>query len=167
MTTALETIVGVLKDGTKKERTFLAEEDPKPKQKHVKTCKVCKEPHSVWNCKGFKQMTVNNRWSVAKEDKVCFRSLSDGHRGEACFSSRVCRINECRSRYHQMLHEDPVLEVNTEEPSEADCSSASTSDPNNYYWNKNCTIFRVCCVENCPCLSDQCKKKNQSQCFSI
>ena len=29
-------------------------------------------------------MTVNERWNIAKEQKLCFRCLSDGHRGEAC-----------------------------------------------------------------------------------
>ena len=50
MTIASETIVGAIKDGPKRERTFLAE-DQSSKRKPVRKCKVCKRPHSLWNWK--------------------------------------------------------------------------------------------------------------------
>ena len=36
-----------LKMEPKGEKTLPAEEDPNPKKKHVKKCKVCKESHGV------------------------------------------------------------------------------------------------------------------------
>ncbi|XP_078360400.1 uncharacterized protein LOC144644752 [Oculina patagonica] len=68
----------------------------------------------MWNCENFKKMSVDMRWNVAKEQKLCFRCLSNGHRGEACSRSRVCGLNGCRSHHHRMLHEDPKKAENTE-----------------------------------------------------
>ena len=113
MTTASETITGVTKEGVKKERTFFTKEEGcSPKKKHVKKCKVCEQPHGLWSCERFKDMTVSDRWKVATNHKLCFRCLSDGHRGEACFKSRVCGITGCRSHHHRMLHENSAAEVN-------------------------------------------------------
>ena len=56
----------------------------------------------------FKKMTVPKRWEVATEHKLCFRCLADGHRGEACFRSRLFGLSGCRSAHHRMLHEDEV-----------------------------------------------------------
>ena len=96
-----------------RERTFLTEVDPEPKKKQGNKCKLCKGSHGMWNCENFK-MSVDMRWSVAKEQKLCFRCLSNGHHGEACSRSRVCGLNGCRSHHHWMLHEDPKKEEKTE-----------------------------------------------------
>ena len=113
LTTASETIAGVL-SGSKKERALFAKEDFDPKKKHSRKCKVCKESHNLWTCENFKKMTVNERWNIAKEQKLCLRCLSDGHRGEACLRSRVCGIKGCRSHHHRLLHEDPKKEEKAE-----------------------------------------------------
>jgi len=110
LTTASETIIGVLK----RERTFLAKIDPEPKKKQGNKCKLCKGSHGMWNCENFKKMSVDMRWNVAKEQKLCFRCLSNGHRGEACSRSRVCGLNGCGSHHHRMLHEDQKKEEKTE-----------------------------------------------------
>ena len=68
----------------------------------------------MWNCENFKKMSVNMRWNVAKERKLCFRCLSNGHRREACSRSRACGLNGCGSHHHRMLHEDPKKEEKTE-----------------------------------------------------
>ena len=122
LTTASETIAGVL-SGSKKERALFAKEDPDHKKKRAKKCKVCKESPGLWTCENFK-MSVDDRWNIAQEQKLCFRCLSDGHRGEACFRSRVCGINGCRSHHHYLLHEDPKKEENVEVAREADASRA-------------------------------------------
>ena len=127
MTTASETIAGVLKDGTKRERTFLTEEDHSFKKKPTRKCKLCKEQHGLWKCENFKEMTANERWNVATEQKLCLRCLSNGHRGESCFQSKSCGINGCRSHHHRMLHVDPGPRVSTEEQSREHPLNAPTS----------------------------------------
>ena len=126
MTAASETIAGVLKDGTKRERTFLTEEDHSFKKKPTKKCKLCREHHGLWKCENFKKMTANERWNVETEHKLCFRCLSDGHRGESCFRSKTCGINGCRSHHHRMLHVEPAPRVNSEEQLRVDPPNALT-----------------------------------------
>ena len=120
MTTASETIAGVLKDGTKRERTFLTDEDHSSRKKLTRKCELCKEHHGLWKCENFKKMTANDRWNLATEHKQCFKCLGDGHRGESCFRSKTCGINGCRSHHHRMLHEDPSPRMNMEEQSRVD-----------------------------------------------
>ena len=69
-------------------------------------------------------MSVDDRWNIAKEQKLCFRCLSDGHRREACFRSRVRGIKGCRFHHHRLLHKDPKKEDNAEAAKEADLSNA-------------------------------------------
>ena len=119
LTTASETISGVLKESPKKERnsptagsSFVTRNSTLDKKKPSQACKVCNGQHGIWSCESFKRMTVPKRWEVATGHKLCFRCLADGHRGEECFRSRVCGLNGCRSYHHRMLHEDPA-EVKT------------------------------------------------------
>ena len=87
LTTASETIAGVL-SGSKKERALFAKEDPDPKKKPSKKCKVCKESHGLWMCENFKKMPVDGRCNIAKEQKLCFRCLSDRHKGRSMFQEQ-------------------------------------------------------------------------------
>ena len=111
LTTASQTISGVLKESPKKERnsptagsSFVTRNSTLDKKKPSQACKVCNGQHGIWSL-SFKRMTVPERWEVATGHKLCFRFLADGHRGEECFRSRVCGLNECRSYHHRMLHE--------------------------------------------------------------
>lgn len=61
MTTTSETITRVLKDRTKRERTFLAKEDHNSEKKPARKCKVYKEPHGLLNCESSKKMTVSDK----------------------------------------------------------------------------------------------------------
>ena len=88
--------------------TFVTQEPSFIKKKPSWACEVCNGQHGVWASESFKKMTVPKRWEVATEHKLCFRCLADGHRGEACFRSRVFGLSGCRSAHHRMLHEDEV-----------------------------------------------------------
>ena len=134
LTTASETITGVLKESAKKERTtsagrtFVTQNDPEPKKRHGRNCKVCDEPHGLWACDSYKRMTVNHRWDVAKDHKLCFRCLGDGHRGESCGRSRVCGINGCKSSHQRMLHGDKVAGPGTRTRAQGNDSEKETAD---------------------------------------
>ena len=72
-------------------------------------------------------MSVDMRWNVAKEQKLCFRCLSNGHRGEPCSRSRVCGLNGRGSHHHWMLHEDPKKEEKTEAANRAGSREVDSS----------------------------------------
>ena len=119
LTTASETISGVLKETPKKERnspaagsSFVTRDSPLDKKKPSQACKVCNGQHGICSCESFKRMTVPKRWELATGHKLCFRCLANGHRGEEYFRSRVCGLNGCKSHHHRMLHEDQA-EVKT------------------------------------------------------
>ena len=52
---------------------------------------------------------------------MCFRCLSDGHRGDRCLWNKVCGINGCQSRHQHVARVETQAEVGVES------SSASTS----------------------------------------
>lgn len=61
MIVVFEIIVGVFKDGIKRERIFLIEEDYSFKKKFIKKFKLCREFYGLWKCENFKKMIVNER----------------------------------------------------------------------------------------------------------
>lgn len=60
MTAASETITSVLKDGIKRERTFLTEEDL-TQEKTYKEVQIVYRAHGLWKSENFKMMTANDR----------------------------------------------------------------------------------------------------------
>ena len=52
----------------------------------------------------FKQMEIQNRWASAKQNKLCFCCLGDGHLGRFCNHTRVCGIDNCKVVHHRLLH---------------------------------------------------------------
>ena len=134
LTTASETISGVLKEPFKKdkkipsvEQTFVTQDPLDHKKKSSRKCKVCKGQHGVWACESFLKMSVAKRWEVATGQKLCFRCLADGHRGEACLRSRVCGLNGCTSTHHRMLHEDKTDDKTSRNESAVGSDLSSTS----------------------------------------
>ena len=54
----------------------------------------------AWACPEFKQMDIQSRWDCAKQNKLCFRCLGDGHLGQFCNRTRVCGIDGCKEIHH-------------------------------------------------------------------
>ena len=80
--------------------------------------------HGIWNCNQFKQKTVRERWKVAKEKYLCFRCLSNEHRGKDCRRTRPCDVDGCQLTHHRLLHDTaqnrkpgPVLPDERADPS--------------------------------------------------
>ncbi|KAJ8954811.1 hypothetical protein NQ314_007014, partial [Rhamnusium bicolor] len=67
-------------------------------------CTICKQLHSVFQCSDFLKLTPRERYSLAKEKKLCLNCLSSIHRIADCKSTNVCSI--CRFRHHSLLHFD-------------------------------------------------------------
>ena len=72
----------------------------------VRGCRVCSKPHGAWVCPDFKQMDLQSRWDCAKQCKLCFRCLGDGHLGQYCNRTRVCGIDNCKELHHRLLHSE-------------------------------------------------------------
>ena len=72
-------------------------------------CESCgKFGHGVWECPKFiKELTVNQRWSLAKEKQLCFRCLGGSHFGKYCKREKECGVDGCKQIHHKLLHGTP------------------------------------------------------------
>ena len=55
-------------------------------------------------------MTVSERWNFAKQSRLCYRCLSEGHTGSKCTKSRCCGVDCCTKTHHRLLHGYPQTE---------------------------------------------------------
>ena len=67
-------------------------------------CDFCEGNHGIWTCPRFREESVEERWRVAKDKKLCFRCLSGNHQGKHCFRSRDCGVDGCNRSHHKLLH---------------------------------------------------------------
>ena len=51
-----------------------------------------------------KQADTDDRWQIAKDQALCFRCLSNTHKGSSCRRFRECGIDGCKSNHHRLLH---------------------------------------------------------------
>ena len=65
-------------------------------------CHLCQEKHDLKSCSIFKNMTTDQRWDVAKKNRLCFRCLRRNHRIGLCTTNERCSI--CNSKHHTLLH---------------------------------------------------------------
>ena len=72
-----------------------------------RSCVCCDNTgHRIWDCDNFiKELSVQQRWELAKEKRLCFRCLTGNHRGKDCRNTRVCGVDGCRSNHHKLLHQ--------------------------------------------------------------
>ena len=84
--------------------TFYGRADFGTERQQLRVCKVCGKSHGAWACPEFKQMDIQSRWDCAKQNKLCFRCLGDGHLGQFCNRTRVCGIDGCIEIHHRLLH---------------------------------------------------------------
>lgn len=54
--------------------------------------------------KHLRKPRVTQRWTIAKDLKLCFRCLRDNHFGSNCRSAARCSINNCMKTHNQWLH---------------------------------------------------------------
>ncbi|KAL0880723.1 hypothetical protein ABMA27_001938 [Loxostege sticticalis] len=88
-------------------RVFHLEEKTKPKTVKTGSCPICKEKHSIVNCKEMKKADSKGRWDLAKQHRLCYRCLRDWSKGHKC-PGKPCRIRGCEKTHHPLLHHDPA-----------------------------------------------------------
>ena len=65
------------------------------KEKTDAKCPIDSASHRIWNCEAFKNLTVDKRFKVAKEKKLCFCCLGSSHPAKDCPRRRKCGIDGC------------------------------------------------------------------------
>lgn len=111
-----------------------------PDQRSTYACCVCDLPHRVVDYSRYRSMNVADRWTLARQHRLCFCCLRSGHSGELCRSKQTCSINGCDRQHHSSLHKDEqrresaVAVVQTQQlavPNSVNSSAAvSTREPN-------------------------------------
>jgi hypothetical protein len=78
-----------------------------------RSCRICDGQHGVWRCPEFLQMTVSERWSLARNLRLCFKCLAVGHSRKSCGWQRGCDASGCTAGHHRLLHRDRRPETRT------------------------------------------------------
>ena len=67
-------------------------------------CEFCSLGHALWKCQEFGKESVEKRWSLAKDKRLCFNCL--GHHFSKSCKSKV-RCSNCKASHHTLLHRAP------------------------------------------------------------
>jgi hypothetical protein len=67
-------------------------------------CACCLEPHRLYQCNKFKDMSPNKRITLVREKRLCFNCLSPYHRVDSCRSKFVCQ--KCKRRHNTLMHHE-------------------------------------------------------------
>ncbi|CAG9103784.1 unnamed protein product [Plutella xylostella] len=86
----------------KTERTYAAENTHKEEEDG---CPMCKQAHKLPECTKFNEKTTDERWEIAKQNKMCFRCLRSTHRRFTC-KAKPCGVSGCNLRHHKLLHHE-------------------------------------------------------------
>ena len=73
----------------------------------VSYCYFCKKSgHESGNCYSAKKKSVQNRWEIVKDSKLCFNCLKPSNPGHNYRSCRQpsCTAEGCRMKHHRLLH---------------------------------------------------------------
>ncbi|XP_071944914.1 uncharacterized protein [Antedon mediterranea] len=79
----------------------------KPSESPFFTCVCCKKNHRLWECVKFRQLSINERWNIASQEKLCFKCLCK-HRAVDCKRVMSCGINGCKNDHNRLLHREKV-----------------------------------------------------------
>lgn len=68
------------------------------------TCGYCSQPHFIFQCDEFQQLSLADRYKAQREKELCSNCLFKGHPVNECRSKGSCRL--CMERHHTLLHYD-------------------------------------------------------------
>lgn len=91
----------------------------KTTSKNSKKCDYCNENHKIWSCLKFKKLSLPDKITVVKTEKLCILCLRD-HSGE-CTSNFKCRL--CNEKHSSLLH--GYKEATKTKPNSSSQSSSS------------------------------------------
>ncbi|XP_041978615.1 uncharacterized protein LOC121732727 [Aricia agestis] len=84
------------------------------KRTEERPCLLCKQlGHPPAKCEKLLQASTEDRWTIAKESKLCFRCLRYKTMSHKC-DFRTCKTDGCARSHHPLLHFDKPKEVEKE-----------------------------------------------------
>ncbi|CAI6354007.1 unnamed protein product [Macrosiphum euphorbiae] len=118
---------GTLRKSEKTPQSSFVNVAPPPSSKPQCTC-CGKGQHALPLCNKFKRFSKDARSKWAREHKLCFRCLAEGHWTPKCKSSIVC--SQCSRKHHTLIHTEEVAATTRKEdtvPVADQIASAPTS----------------------------------------
>ena len=92
-------------------------------------CRLCGANYCIWQCQKYLQKSVPERWNFAKQFRLCYRCLMEGHLGKLCPKSRQCGQNECQKLHHPLLHKTDNLSPSTVDLSQTKTKCVANAEP--------------------------------------
>ncbi|XP_075217844.1 uncharacterized protein LOC142322650 [Lycorma delicatula] len=92
-----------------------------------KVCECCNQPHTLYKCSKFINLSVSDKSKFVKDKKLCYNCLKLGRLVRNC-SSRGCRI--CKGKHHTSLHissQNNSFKSNSNNDSDSNQKSSSCS----------------------------------------
>lgn len=91
-------------------------------------CPSCEQAHALPQCPTYKALTIDQRWELVKDKKICFKCIQGTHRRIRC-KAKPCGIDQCRRPHHSTLHQEKRTETEeqTQANTEAVLSVATTN----------------------------------------
>lgn len=71
-------------------------------------CHVCEQGHETLKCPKFERKSVDKRWQLVRESRLCFNFLKPAntfHYSSVCRQLK-CKVEGCGRRHHTILHGD-------------------------------------------------------------
>lgn len=65
-------------------------------------CPLCQQVHIIYRCPTFLALSPQERYSSAKQSRLCINCLRSDHIVNNCSSKSTCRY--CNSKHHSLLH---------------------------------------------------------------
>jgi transposase InsO family protein len=66
-------------------------------------CAKCKASHKLNECSQFKSLTIDERWDLIKQNRLCFKCILKTHSSRFC---RAKRCSKCNWSHHELLHKE-------------------------------------------------------------
>lgn len=92
------------------------------------SCMCCQQAHSIYRCQKFRELSVDNRWNVARKHRACYNCLQTSHQVNGCQSKVTC--TKCFKRHHTLLHSDksPTGDQTLKQPISKSAESSAGAD---------------------------------------
>jgi len=89
---------------TKSEKTKFS--STKLVAKNFRKCAYCKDDHKIEDCSKFVDLTISDRVSFTRRNRLCDNCFKGGHISRFCKFNSACTIKDCTRKHHTLLHRE-------------------------------------------------------------